>query len=166
MCVRRTPSNSPYPHVQSIAVHSCGASNCTTRGITGQTTRKNSKPKILHFRRMKAPPKCLSKPGCSTSPPPTAPPGAGPPAPPGPPTSYAAFLGTAYGASDETACQQGEEETIRKAKAKNKAAALKRDRQAIASLVSKLDGSLPSEFRSTIVRNHAGARALGICREK
>jgi hypothetical protein len=114
---------------------------------------------------MKAPSYCLSKPGCSTSPPPAVPPGAGPPAPPGPPTSYAAFLGTAYGASDEKACQEGEEETIRKVKAKNKAAAVKRERQAIASLVSKLDGSLPSEFRSTIVRNHAGARALGICQD-
>jgi hypothetical protein len=114
---------------------------------------------------MKAPPKCHFKPGCSTSPPPAVPPGAGPPAPPAQPTPYAAFLETAYGASDEKACKEGEAETVRKVKAKNKAAALKRERQAIASLVSKLDRSLPSEFRSSIVRNHAGARALGICRD-
>jgi len=93
---------------------------------------------------------------------------AGPPASHGPPTTYAAFLRTAYTASDEKAFKEGEEreeERIRKVKAKNKAADLKRERQAIASLVSKLDGSLPSEFRSTIVRNHAGPRALGICRD-
>jgi hypothetical protein len=92
--------------------------------------------------------------------PPASPPAAGTgklPAPPIP-TTYAGFLSTLT----HEPKKEEHDESIRRATAKAKAEALKRERHVIAALVLKLDGALPPEFRNTLVRNHAGRRSLGI----
>ncbi len=80
------------------------------------------------------------------------------PSPPAIPSTYAGFLRTLTHEPTE----EEQDESLRKATAKAKTEALKRERQVIAALVLTLDGALPPEFRNTLVRNHAGRRSLGI----